>query len=211
MHSTIIFLFSTLASFIGSLQLGPVNIFVIDSTLNKNKANAYWVAFGGIIPEFIYCALAVYSGSYFISNPTIFIVFKIVLIITLAIVGFMYLLKKHKILEIQSPQKIKEPSTMKHFLKGFVLAGLNPQLLPYWMFVMVYFNSFKLLELKSEFDKMAYIIGAGFGALILLISIILTIKRFKTRILTYLNNKYYYKALGILFLAISLQQLITLL
>lgn len=211
MHAILIFLFSTLASFIGSLQLGPVNLFVIDTTLNKSRSNAYWVAFGGIIPEFIYCGLAVYSGSYFISNPTIFIVFKIALMITLAIVGFMYLLKKHKILEIEPPQTTKETSTAKHFLKGFVLAGLNPQLLPYWMFVMVYFNSIKFLELKSECDKLAYILGAGFGALILLISIILMIKKFKTRILTYLNNKYYYKALGILFLAISLQQLMTLL
>lgn len=211
MHEALIVLSSALASFIGSLQLGPVNLFVIDTTLNKNKTNAYWVAFGGIIPEFIYCTLAVYSGSYFISNPRIFIVFKIVLIITLTIIGFIYLLKKHKNLEIEQAKKTIEYSNTKHFFKGFLLAGLNPQLLPYWIFVMVYFNSIKFLELKSQFDKLAYIVGAGLGALILLIFIILTIKRFKKRILIYLNNKYYYKALGIVFIAISLQQLMTLL
>ena len=145
------------------------------------------------------------------SNPTIFLVFKIVLITVLVTVGIIYLFKKHKSFTLESPQKNIESSKMKHFFKGFTLAGLNPQLLPYWMFVMVYFNSIKFLEIKSEFDKLSYILGAGLGALILLISIILTIKKFKTRILTYLNNKYYYKALGILFIAISLQQLITLL
>ena len=211
MHTLTILLSSFLASFIGSLQLGPVNLFVIDTTINKNKANAYWVAFGGIIPEFIYCALAVYSGSYFMSNPTIFIAFKVLLIAVLAIIGVIYLFKKHKTFALESPQKNSVSSKTKHFLKGLTLAGLNPQLLPYWMFVMVYFNSIKFLELNSEFDKLAYILGAGFGALFLLISIILTINKFKTRILIYLNNKYYYKALGILFLAISLQQLITLL
>ena len=62
MHILIIFFAATLTSFIGSLQLGPVNLFVIDTALNKNKANAYWVALGGVMPEFMYCALAVYSG-----------------------------------------------------------------------------------------------------------------------------------------------------
>ena len=211
MHTILIFLCSSLASFIGSLQLGPVNLFVIDTTLNKNKANAYWVALGGVMPEFMYCALAVYSGSYFISYPAIFLAFKIFLIIVLAIVGVMYLFKKHKILKTESSAKTSDSSNTKHFFKGFVLAGLNPQLLPYWMFVMVYFNSIKFLELKSEFDKLAYIAGAGFGALFLLISIILTIHKFKAKIIIYLNNKYYYKALGILFIAISIQQLVTLL
>lgn len=210
MHAILILLFASLASFIGSLQLGPVNLFVIDTTLNKHKANAYWVALGGIIPEFMYCALAVFSASYFMNNPVILFSFKIGLIAVLTTVGVMYLFKKHKVLKLESSTKTNDSSKTKHFFKGFALAGLNPQLLPYWMFVMVYFNSIKFLELKSETDKLAYIVGAGFGALLLLIFIILTIHKFKANILIYLNNKYYYKALGILFIAISLQQLITL-
>jgi len=211
MHAITIFLSSALASFMGSLQLGPVNLYVIDTTLHKNISKAYWVALGGIIPEFMYCALAVYSGTYFMDNPTFLIVFKILLIAVLLVVGVIYLFKKHINLDIESPQKKMDSSNTKHFFKGFTLAGLNPQLLPYWMFVMVYFNSIQFLELKSEFDKLAYILGAGLGALILLMTIILTIKKFKTRISTYLNNKYYYKALGILFILISLQLLMTLL
>ena len=76
---------------------------------------------------------------------------------------------------------------------------------------MVYFNSIKLLEFKSEFDQIAFIFGSGLGAMILLIFIIVTIKKFKIEILRYLNNKFYFKAIGMLFFAISLQQLITLL
>ena len=211
MHTIIILLASALASFIGSLQLGPVNLFVIDTTLNKNKASAYCVAFGGMIPEFIYCTMAVYFGTFFTDNPTIFIAFKVLLIVILAVVGVVFFFKKHRSPTIESEQKKKTSSKIKYFLKGFTLAALNPQLLPYWLVVMVYFNSIKLLEFKSEFDQIAFIFGSGLGAMILLIFIIVTIKKFKIEILRYLNNKFYFKAIGMLFFAISLQQLFTLL
>lgn len=211
MTSILIFLAASLASFIGSLQLGPVNLVVIDATLNKTKNSAYLLALGGIIPEFIYCGLAVYSGAYFLSNPTIFTVFKILLIIVLTTVGILYLFKKHKSISLGSKEEVSETTKVNYFMKGFTLAILNPQLLPFWMFIMVYFNSIDFLGLKTELDKLAYILGAGFGAFLLLFSIIITINKFKTRILTYLNNKYYYKVLGTLFICIALQQLFTIL
>ena len=211
MATILIFISASLASFIGSLQLGPVNLFVIDVALNKNKNSAYLLAFGGIIPEFIYCGLAVYSGVYFLSNPTIFTIFKILLIIILISIGVIYLLKKHKSLSLESKETVSELTKTRYFMKGFSLAILNPQLLPFWMFIMVYFNSTNFLELKTELDKLAYILGAGVGAFLLLLSIILTINKFKSRILTYLNNKYYYKALGVLFICIALQQLFSIL
>lgn len=209
MNILIIFIASSIASFIGSLQLGPVNLFVIDATLNTNKKSAYWVAFGGVIPEFIYCALAVYLGNYFLINPTIFLVFKILLILILTILGIIFLFKKNKKFEIEFQQKEITMSNTKSFFKGFTLAILNPQLLPFWMFVMVYFNSITFLELKSDFDKLAYILGAGLGALFLLISIILTVNKLKSKFLNFLNNKYYYKVIALLFFLIALQQLIT--
>lgn len=211
MNSMVILFFSALSSFIGSLQLGPVNLFVIDTALHKTKRNAYWVSLGGILPEFIYCALAVYSGSYFIHNPGIFLCFRILLITVLLTIGLLYFFKKHKPVSSEIPKPGYSGNARSHFFKGFSLAALNPQLLPFWMFVMVYFNSIPFLELKTEFDKLAYILGAGLGAFALLFSIILTVNSFKERILAFLNNRYYYKVLGILFIAIALQQLISIL
>ena len=211
MHTLIIFFSSCIASFIGSLQLGPVNLFVIDTTINKNKVSAFWVALGGVIPEFIYCSLAVFSGGYFMRNQTVFLLFKIVLIAVLTIVAFVYFFKKHKSKVINTKTSKVQLNPIAFFLKGFSLAILNPQLLPFWMFIMVYFNSIKFLTLTSRFDKISYIFGAGFGAFILLVSIILTINNNRERIVRLINNKYYYKALAILFFAIAMQQLVTLL
>ena len=211
MHTILIFLFSSLISFIGSLQLGPVNLFVIDTTINKNKRSAYFVALGGTIPEFIYCALAVYSGSFFLRSETIFFIFKLLLISILLIVAFVYFFKKHKLIGINIQTYETQSNQITFFLKGFSLAILNPQLLPFWMFILVYFNTVKFLTLKSEIDKISYIFGAGLGAFILLVSIILTINKYRDRVLQLINNKYYFKVLAILFFAIAIQQLISLL
>ncbi len=209
--SILIFLLSTIASFIGSLQLGPVNLFVIETSLHKNRVNAIWASFGGILPEFIYCALAVYTGGYFLHNSNILFVFKLIMIGILIIFGFIYLFKEHKSIEIEYNGKTKLTTRAKDFFRGFALAGLNPQLLPFWMTIMLFFNSFKILELKSELDKFAYVLGSGIGAFFLLTFIIFTVDKFRKRILSYLNYKYYYKVLAIVFFCIAIQQLITLL
>lgn len=209
MHSILIFLAASLASFVGSLQLGPVNLFVIDTVLTRGKKNAFLVCVGGSLPEFIYCGLAVYSGNYFLMHPRILFIFKIILISVLIIVSIIYLFKKHKVIIVPSNLKSTNKSNTTSFLKGFTLAILNPQLLPFWMFVMVYFNSISVLMLKTKFDNLAYIFGAGLGAFLLLITITLTLTKFK--IINYLNNKYYNKAMAILFFIIAMQQFFTLL
>lgn len=208
-HSLLILICSSLASFIGSLQLGPVNMFVIDSTLTKNKKSAYLVAIGGCLPEFVYCGLAVFTGSLFLHHATIFFAFKVLLVVFMTVIGCFYLLKKpvDKVNSTQPPAR----SYFGNFLKGFSLAILNPQLLPFWLFMMVYFQSINFLEIKSLVDKFAYIAGAGLGAFALLALIISTIEKFKTKITVYLNNKYYNKFIALLFFAIAIQQLISIL
>lgn len=211
MSSIIILFFSALSSFIGSLQLGPVNLFVIDTALHQTKKNACWVSLGGVLPEFIYCALAVYAGTWFVHNSSLFLCFRIVLISVLTLLGLVYFFKKPKPAVPVSEAPVNAKAATSYFLKGFSLAILNPQLLPFWIFIMVYFNSIHFLEMKTQLDKLAYVTGAGLGAFILLFSIILMVHRFKVRILTFLNNTYYNKALGLLFIAIAIQQFISIL
>jgi len=208
MHSVLIFIFSSLLSFIGSLQLGAVNLFVINSSLQQGKRTAHFIAIGGVVPEFIYCALAVYAGNLFLVYPAVEFVFKLMLILVFSIIGVTYFLKKHKHLELNTTQSPATAHNGKSFLKGFTLAILNPQLLPFWLFVLVWFNSIHVLEVKTSLSKLAYISGAGFGALILLITLAETVSKYRARVMIYLNNKYYYKILAMFFFAVALQQFI---
>ena len=202
----LIFIFSCLVSFIGSLQLGPVNLFVINSALHSGRKTAYYIAIGGCIPEFIYCALAVFANSYLLNYQWLIISFKIAFIIVLLIVGFIFYFKKHSSISIKN-NTLANQKQMQYILKGFSLAALNPQLLPFWVFVQVYFNSIKFLEIQSNLQKFSYILGAGVGAFILLALLVQIVSKYKQMFLRYLNNKYYFKSLSLLLFVIAGHQI----
>lgn len=203
----LIFTASCAISFIGSLQLGPVNLFVINTVLFENKKSAFWIAAGGCIPEFIYCALAIYANSFFRHFPIFDWLFKVILVLLLIVIGFVFWFKKKHTPPINQVTNsgFKEP--IQYITKGFSLAALNPQLLPFWLFVQVYFNATKYLVIKTEFHEIAFILGAGFGALLLLVLLIKIIEEYKTKLLPYIAGTAYFKVLGFLFFALALHQL----
>jgi threonine/homoserine/homoserine lactone efflux protein len=93
------------------------------------------------------------------------------------------------------------------FLKGFSLAALNPQLLPFWIYVQLQFNSVKPLRIISNLNKISFVIGAGIGSLLLLVCFIFAVTKYKETFLKYLNNKHYYKVLSLLFLILASHQI----
>ena len=206
----LIFTASCLISFAGSLQLGPVNLFVINSVLYDSKRAALLVATGGCIPEFIYCALAVYANGFILQAPVLLLAFKIVFILILVVIGFVFLFKKHSVRKTGEETLLNKRSSAGYLSKGFSLAALNPQLLPFWIFVQVYFNSIYFLHVKTIPEQISFILGAGFGAFVLLITFIIIVNKYKTIILTRINTNHYFKVLAILFFLIALQQLTSL-
>lgn len=206
-----ILLFSIIASFIGSLQLGPVNLSVIDTAIHQNRKNAFWVAVGGSLPEFIYCFLAVFAGSFLIKNPTFFKTLKIIIAIILIVLALFYFFKKNKESKVLEEKSVEHhQNLLKNFSKGFSLGMLNPQLMPFWLSVQVVFNSYSFLVIDEKIDYFFFILGAGLGAFLLLISIVFTITQYKNIILKFLSNNLYNRILAILFLLIGLQQIYSL-
>lgn len=206
----LIFIVASAVSFVGSLQLGPVNLYVINTVLHQSKKSAVWVAIGGCLPEFIYCALAVYASSFLNENKLLQQLFSIIFIVVLLCVGIILMLKKKKNNSLETVVFTAPQSAIKSMVKGFSLAALNPQLFPFWIFVQVYFNSITALQLTSKTANIAYIVGAGIGDLVLLLCLIAIVQQYKAKFIHYINHKYYYKALGILFWGIAVQQLLLL-
>lgn len=197
---------ATLVSFMGSLQLGPVNLFVIDAVLFNGRKTALGIAIGGSIPELLYCALAVYLNAHLMKFDLLLIIFKIVVIVLLIILAGIYFVKKGSQLK---PAKIHDtkPGYTQTIYKGFILALFNPQLLPFWMFVHLYFNSTHYLKMETLFQQSLFVIGAGLGAFLLLNTFIVVIHKHKLKILRYVNNNYYYKIVSILLFSLALHQL----
>ena len=66
-----LFVLSSLISFVGSLQPGPVNLSVIHASYSQNFKTALLVAIGGALPELIYSAAALCCSYVFIAHPAL--------------------------------------------------------------------------------------------------------------------------------------------
>ncbi len=206
----IIFFASSLISFFGSLQLGPVNLFVIDAALYKSKKAALLVAFGGVLPEIVYCSLAVLSGNFI--QETIFfqVYFKIFFILVLIVLGFYFMLKKSKQVVLGAHDFKKSERNVHYTIKGFSLAIMNPQLLPFWVIVLGYFNTSEKLRITNFYEKISFILGSAFGAFLMLIVLMQIVLKFKDQILDKINTRIFPLILSFLFFAIAFQQIYSL-
>ena len=85
-----------IASIIGALPFGLVNLSVVDSALNRGERPAFWISAGATIIEIIFVLLAIYLGSslaVFMEDNT-WIEFFILLVLLAA--GISFFLRKNK-------------------------------------------------------------------------------------------------------------------
>lgn len=202
----LVFIITALISFFGSIQLGPVNIAVIESVLNKGFKPAVYVAIGGVIPELIYSWMAIStSGISFLKENIIFLQW---LVVPFFIgVGIFNIFKKTKLSILKKTTK----KNSNGIVFGFLLAFFNFQLFPFWLSIVVFFNSKNLLNQISPMSLFAFITGAAIGALGLLL-LIAYLTNQKKDFFANTFQKYNLNAIfGCLFLIVAAVQIINLL
>jgi threonine/homoserine/homoserine lactone efflux protein len=152
-----IFFATFIISFLGSVHPGPLNVSVIEITLKNSLKAGLLMIVGGIIPEIFYSLLAVEGVLFFQTN---LIIFKILQWAMVAILLFM------AVMAINAKEKpIKNQNIGANiFMKGLGLSVLNPQLIVFWLLIVVYFQGISLLRISSIFDKLAFVFGAAAGA-----------------------------------------------
>lgn len=155
----LVFIATVLISFLGSVHPGPLNLSVINNSLNFGKKTALPIIIGGILPEIIYSTLAVNGFEILKKYPNSFEYSKWITAAMLFIMGLFYLLPSKK----ASPQ----PSHLLGFGKGFLLSISNFQLIAFWVFVVIYYDNYTLIKLDSIYKKTAFVIGTAFGAFLL--------------------------------------------
>lgn len=213
MDALIAFIVATIISFWGSLQLGLVNVAVIETTLTKGGRYALLLAVGGVIPEIPYTLISIYGAEYIGTleqhKTTIGLVIGIILIL----LGVYYLTKRAKPMEI-SESKSKYPRTGA-FAKGFGLAMLNPQLIFFWSGILILIetgslNIYKHKTTMIDFGasgwispKWSFAFGAAFGALAILSIYIFLARKFRSKISSKLSSKLN-KLVGVFFVLLGL-------
>ncbi len=199
----LLFSLVALISFAGSIHIGAVNLAVVQATLNRSFSAGILVAIGGSIPEFIYSFLAL-KGLYFVQkNQFILDILNFTIIPVFLVMGINNLFRKETNIE-----KYTTTTTSKNFdfIKGFSLGMLNPQLLPFWFFTLIYLS--KSFTISTLSTKYAFVLGTGFGALSVLIIFAYLAHRYQSYIKQRLQKYSVNRIMGYLFISLALIQII---
>ncbi len=193
---------ATAISFAGSVQLGPVNFGTIHTALHKNKKAAIIFGFGGSLPELLYCGLAIGSSNFISQYEGLEDYLKYLTVGVLFLFGIYLIFQK-----ASSEQKHKSTKKGKEIWLGATFGMLNPQLYPFWLFIITYLRSNAVLENTSWPSQVAFVIGAALGAFLLQV----LVAEFTTRKREFIYmklTKNYNRVLGAVIIAIAIVQLV---
>ncbi|MGI9250866.1 MAG: LysE family translocator [Pseudohongiellaceae bacterium] len=132
MENPLLYLMAALlASFLGTVPVGPINLAVVKTTVDFNPHSGLKFALGASVVEIFHALIAIFFGM-FISDfleTSIFIkLFIATAFIVLAVVMF---------LRKTTPKFSEDNATdTSFFRRGLLIAALNPQAVPFWMFAL---------------------------------------------------------------------------
>lgn len=206
----LIFLITFFISFVGSIHPGPLNLSVIQTTLQRGFYPALLLAFGGVIPEIIYGYLAVEGVMIFEKYPVIFNIMQWVVVPILLFLGVQQIIYSRKPKQVKTSSIHTEEVLTRGITKGFLLSITNPQLLPYWIVILINYQNYNFLRITELLDKLYFVIGASGGAFALNYVYAYIAHRQKGRIFKYINENHFEQIIGWTFVIISILQLIKL-
>lgn len=159
----LVLIITSVISFIGSLQPGPVNMAVIHTSLTGNQKQALSVVIGGVIPEVVYSIIALWFSFLFLANSWLNSAIHVVAIIFFSVAG-VYLLRN------KQPYKSKEVSSPKkhHFIFGLIAGLMNPMLFAFWLMVLAVYDSSGMFDMKDIRCQASFVTGSATGAFVLL-------------------------------------------
>ena len=210
-NNMLVFLITFIISFIGSIHPGPVNLSVIQTTLQKGFYSALLLAFGGVIPEIIYGYLAVEGVMLFEKYPEVFSVMNWAVVPILLGLGIQQILHSEKPKQFVIPSKIVKGTALKGAsARGFFLSLFNPQLLPYWIVILINYQHYNFLKISDFSDKLFFVLGTSTGAFTL--NYVYAYLAFKQRekIFKYLNQSHFEQIIGWTFVVMGILQVIKL-
>ena len=119
-----------------AVPLGPINILIMNESIKKYK-NGVVIGLGAMSVDVMYLLLISFGLVTFVNQP--------IILSTLSILGGLFLIYLSYIIFNNRDAKIDAPkenivhaSSLKLYLKGFILTFINPYALGYWLSVSSY-------------------------------------------------------------------------
>jgi threonine/homoserine/homoserine lactone efflux protein len=156
------FLFGFIGSFLGGVAFGPINLSVVELTLRRDIRSATRFIIAAASVEIIQAYVAILFGKLIARSIEEIPEFKLFVIAFFFIIGLYFFFKKEKPAE-ETPAS----GGRSNFINGFIVAILNPQAIPYWIFVLAYLKSSNAIHLES-WNFALFLVGAYGGKFIIL-------------------------------------------
>lgn len=195
------FLIGLIASFLGTLPFGPINLSVVDATLRKSLQAALWLAFAAALVEILQSFVALHCSMWISDIVQSSRWVKLGTFILFVGLGLFFFRKK-------SIEKADSASKKGgNFLRGLIIALLNPQAIPFWLFVLTYLETAQMIHLDTRQQVpyiLLFLLGVAMGKFLALLCFGLMSNVIKNR--TKFLNQWMNKILGIILLLIGLYQ-----
>lgn len=169
-------LVALIACLLGTIPFGPINLAVVKTTVDYNAKRGMEVAAAASIVEILQALIAIWFGmviSRFLEANLIVKVFIASVFILLAI--FIFTRKPKPRLDDDKDQQ------QSFFKKGLLIAALNPQAVPFWIFALAAISQSFVFEYEGV-NLLAFLIGVLLGKFIALYGFVIASSFLKTRL-----------------------------
>lgn len=150
------------SSFLGALPLGTVNLTVAHTTIQKSFKAAFWMSVAAALVEIVHSFVAVHCGMLITDQINASIYTQILSLSIFLALGFYFIFKKNG-----APKQTKSRFG-SDFTKGGLLALINPQAIPFWVFVTTYLQSSGYISLGFS-NVLIFLVGISVGKLLALL------------------------------------------
>lgn len=187
---------------------GPLSVFVVQTTLQKNIKIALWVLFGGVLCESTYAYLATEGVMLFDKYPMMEYWIHWAIIGLLLIIGMITFFSKFAEIKYEA---VSVNNLFFSFLKGISLSLFNPALLPFWIVVLLEYKHHNLLKITTLSEKTFFVLGAGTGTFLLVYSYAFIANKKRDLLFKYLTDNRLNKIIGSIFIGLAFLQLVNML
>jgi threonine/homoserine/homoserine lactone efflux protein len=147
-------------SFLGTIPPGSLNLTIIQLGLDQRINIAWRMAVAAAIIEYPYAWLAIEFQELITRSPVIIHNFQLVTGIVMILLGFFNLYFSSK------PSAFSTRFQASGFRKGILLGLLNPLAIPFWVAMTAYLKSQRWVDLSTNAEVHAYLLGISLGTLI---------------------------------------------
>ncbi len=152
-----------LASFLGTLPFGPINLTVVKITVDHDRLRGLQVALAASLVEILQVSIAVWFGmviTAFLADNLVFRFTVAAVFIGLAI--YIYCFSSSEVVLQDSSGEDRS-----FFRRGIIIAALNPQAVPFWVFALAAIDQYFRFQYSGAV-LLLFLAGVAIGKLLAL-------------------------------------------